>query len=127
NGSPVSAARARRKSSNISFQAAAWTVAVRVRTPSRSKRPARMPSGRPSTARCYPKGWGAKRTAGSVRALPGHASRDEALLVFPAARIEGAGDPVGLDHRGDGAGRVAVGDLLVTAPVHPAVGHLLAA
>ena len=40
---PVSSARRRRNSSNISFQAAAWTVAVRVSTPSRSNRQARMP------------------------------------------------------------------------------------
>ena len=49
NSSPVRSARARRNSSNICFQAAAWTFAVWVRTPSRSKRQAQTPSGRPST------------------------------------------------------------------------------
>src|SRR5215213_1116262 len=50
NSSPVLAARSRRYPSNISFQAAAWTVAVRVSTPSRSNRHARTPSGKPITA-----------------------------------------------------------------------------
>src|SRR5829696_4165903 len=50
NSSPVCAARSRKYPSNISFQAAAWTVAVRVSTPSRSNRQARPLSGKPITA-----------------------------------------------------------------------------
>src|SRR5215207_3902239 len=50
NSSPVCAARSRKYPSNISFQAAAWTVAVRVSTPSRSNRQARTLSGKPITA-----------------------------------------------------------------------------
>src|SRR5215211_7402993 len=50
NSSPVRAARSPRYPANISFHAAAWTVAVRVSTPPRSNRHARTPSGRPITA-----------------------------------------------------------------------------
>src|SRR2546421_4335112 len=103
-GSPVSAARRRRKSSNISFQAAAWTVAVRVRTPSRSNRPARIPSGRPSTAGTYPKRGLVKRSAVVPRRQAGG---DEALLVAPAARVEGIGDPERLGERRS-TGRIGV-------------------
>ena len=55
NGSPVRSARARRKSSNISFQAAAWTFAVWVSTPSRSNRQARTRPGARARPNCRPK------------------------------------------------------------------------
>ena len=53
---PVCRDRSRRKASNISFQAAACTLAVCVRTPSRSNRQAAMPSGsrEPAPARSRP-------------------------------------------------------------------------
>src|ERR1041384_170883 len=93
NGWPVPAARGRRESSNISFPAAAWTVAVLVRTPSRSNRPARMPSGRPSTAVAYPKTPGARqerwaRPPASAAVLLRQAGGDEAVLVGQAAGVE---------------------------------------
>src|SRR5688500_6806103 len=44
-GAPARWARSARKASNISFQAAACTLAVWVSTPSRSNRQAVMPSG----------------------------------------------------------------------------------
>ena len=63
--------RSRRYPSNISFQAAAWTVAVRVSTPSRSNRHARTLSGKPITA--TPSVWS------RASSLP-HASRLPVLL-----------------------------------------------
>ena len=47
---PVCAARSRRKSSNISFHAAACTFAVCVSTPSRSNRHARIAAGSPTVS-----------------------------------------------------------------------------
>src|SRR6202034_2772396 len=50
NSVPVFLAFSRRNSSNISFHAAAWTIAVWVTTPSMSNRQAATPSGSPNIA-----------------------------------------------------------------------------
>src|SRR5579875_1617208 len=108
-GWPVAAARRRRYSSNICFQALAWTTAVLVRTPSRSNRQAVTPSGKPSTPVLYPRGVGGYRHGRRRRSDgDGAAAGRRGGPVLPAGQVlvqVQLGQPRVVHAGGGGAGR----------------------